>query len=126
MAFWTTIAAPDNMGTSMDHYEVEESKEEAAKALGDFSHIALMALADGVTPSVVRRRLIAHVAGAPEATQHRPPSSSSDTPSRNGAVSSSHELRKFTQNLARPKPEEFPIVAYVRRPTMGASSASKQ
>lgn len=42
-----------------------DAREEAARALCDISMINTLALADGTTPSAVRRRLLRFVAGVP-------------------------------------------------------------
>lgn len=50
----------------MEAVELQESREEAAAALGNFSHVAHVALAEGITIHAARRKLLDHVAGVPE------------------------------------------------------------
>lgn len=50
----------------VDFFELDESKSEAAAALCNSSHVALYALATGTSMFIARRRLLAHIADAPE------------------------------------------------------------
>lgn len=95
----------------MDSLEASESASAAATALRSWSHVALFALADGVTPAVVRRRLIAHVAGADVVTASPGSRVAGESVPVPGAVA--RERRHARMQVAA---EDGPIVAYIRKP----------
>lgn len=88
----------------MDHVPslaLDESKEEAAKLLFEPSQLMLLSLQHSLPVSVIRRRLLAHIAGAP-APIHSPPHSPTNTPLSSHPVPSTSHLRYHYSNHHHP------------------------
>lgn len=93
-------------------FEVEESKDEAARALFDPSQVTLHALTSGLLPAAVRRRLVAHVAGAPP-PEKDDPAMLSPLPGATPVEPTATEARV---NRLRHVVDSGPIIAYIRKP----------
>lgn len=91
-----------------DDFETQEAREEAARSVSDYSSLALFALAEGLTPVQVRRRLLRFVAGVP-------------LPEANGAAGVKRTRWKAgTPGIYMSREAGEPVVASIRRPTGGS------
>lgn len=96
-----------------------QARQEAARALCDISTLNKLALADGSTPTAVRRRLLRFVAGVPmPPPPPRPPpaggSTVPDMPDRDAGSSSS--ARQGGRSYSHKPQGDLPIKVYIRRP----------
>jgi hypothetical protein len=110
--------------------ELEESRSEAASLLRNSSHLALFAVGEGISVSAARRKLLSHVAGAPDPlgpeAEHRNKyggleleglESARQIDSAGREASServSHENHYFL--CVESKASQGPIIAYIRPP----------
>jgi hypothetical protein len=110
--------------------ELEESRSEAASLLRNSSHLALFALGEGISVSGARRKLLCHVAGAPDplgsGAEHRNTCGrlalerlesvrQSDSGVREASSErGSHENHFFI--CVESKASQGPIIAYIRPP----------
>jgi hypothetical protein len=84
----------------MDPFELDESKNEAAAALANSSHIALAALATGTSMAQTRRRLLAHVAGV-DASAESGAAGGADAPSAGTASGGTPAASRGARGAAR-------------------------
>lgn len=115
--------------------ELDDSKEDAARALFNPSHVTLFALAHGMSAPAVRRRLLAHIAGAPPPPRPTPPSPPADPYAAAVAATTStattatttapSALASAPTRLHRTRSGDHPIIlAYIRQPRDTFSSSS--
>lgn len=103
---------------SDSNLELEDSKEEAARALFDPSQVTLQALTHGISQASVRRRLLAFIAGAPPQSiaplQSHPrggPSAAQASGPEQRRTGGLQGLRDLGDGVG-----SGPIVVYIRKP----------
>lgn len=101
--------------------QVDESKDEAARALFNQSHVMLYALSHGLSPHTVRQRLLDHVAGVPPVPRPKSPddpyrnspsgASPSTGPSPSNPASAPSGLYRTTGEVTTPPPPPLPTAS---------------
>lgn len=117
-----------------EDFELEEAREEAARAVFDIGTLSLFALEDGTTPAAVRRRLLRFVAGVALTEQPSPRPTPAPAPpslsarSLRGSGSASGASPPLATAVAdavndtnsrrmSTTSERAPIISYIRRPS---------